>query len=68
MHDVPAPPPLGSAGVETLTWVIELGVGLACLAIGVLTRRNSRLRIAGIALLVAGVAATGHALVRLLSL
>jgi len=53
--------------VETLTWVIELGVGLACLAIGALTWRNANLRIAGIVLIVAGVAATGHALVRLLS-
>lgn len=52
--------------METLTWVIELGVGVACLAIGIAAFRTGRLRIVGVVLVVAGVAAAGHALVRLL--
>lgn len=55
------------ARVETVTWFIELGVGLACLAAAVLALRSPRLRVAGIMLLVAGIAAAVHATTRLLS-
>ena len=43
--------------METVTWLIELGVGLARLVVGVLALRNPRLRLAGVVLLVAGAAA-----------
>jgi len=52
--------------VETLTWAIELGVGIACLAVAALSLRHPRLRLVGAVLLVAGVAAAGHAVVQLL--
>lgn len=58
---------LGSAGVETVTWAIELGVGLACLAIGSVAIRGQRLRIVGVVLVVAGLAASGHAFVQLVT-
>jgi hypothetical protein len=51
--------------VETATWVIELGVGLACLVVAGLALRNPRLRVVGVVLLVAGVAAAAHAVFQL---
>jgi hypothetical protein len=51
--------------VETLTWVIELGVGVACLVIGIAAFRTGRLRIVGVVLVVAGVAAAAHGLISL---
>ncbi|MEX0650633.1 MAG: hypothetical protein WD186_01220 [Actinomycetota bacterium] len=53
--------------METVTWAIELGVGLACLAIGSVAIRGQRLRIVGVVLVVAGLAASGHALVQLVT-
>jgi putative copper export protein len=61
-HD---PTPVGSGLVETATWVIELGVGLACLVAASIARRNQRLRAIGILLLIAGIAAAGHAAIQL---
>lgn len=52
--------------METATWLIELGVGLACLVVAILALRNPRLRLAGVVLLVAGVAAAGHATTQLI--
>lgn len=52
--------------METATWLIELGVGLACLVVAILALRNPRLRPAGVVLLVAGVAAAGHATTQLI--
>ena len=51
--------------METATWVIELGVGLACLVVAGLALRNARLRLVGVVLLVAGVAAAAHAMFQL---
>jgi hypothetical protein len=51
--------------MDVLTWVIELGVGVACLVIGTAAIRGSRLRVAGIVLVIAGLAASGHALIQL---
>ena len=51
--------------METATWVIELGVGLACLVVASLALRNPRLRVIGILLLIAGIAAAGHATMQL---
>jgi hypothetical protein len=59
------PAPVGSGLVETGTWVIELGVGLACLVVAGLALRNPRLRVVGVVLLVAGVASAAHAAFRL---
>jgi putative copper export protein len=56
---------LRSAVVETATWLVELGVGIACLVIGVMTLRGSRLRVVGVLLVIAGLAAAGHATVQL---
>jgi len=53
--------------VEAATWVIELGVGLACLVVGALALRNPRLRLVGVVLLVAGAAAAAHAVSQLLA-
>lgn len=53
--------------METATWVIELGVGLACLVVGALTLRTPRLRLVGVVLLVAGAAAAAHAVFQLLA-
>jgi hypothetical protein len=47
--------------VQTTTWLIELGVGLACLAVAAIALRNPRMRVVGVVLLVAGVAAAAHA-------
>ena len=57
---------LGSAGVQTVTWAIELGVGLACLVVGSAAIRGGRRRIVGAVLVVAGLAAGGHALAQLM--
>lgn len=51
--------------METGTWVIELGVGLACLVVAGLALRNPRLRVIGVLLLIAGIAATAHATIQL---
>jgi hypothetical protein len=51
--------------MQAATWLIELGVGLACLAGGVVVFRGRRMRVVGVLLVVAGVAAAGHAIVRL---
>jgi len=51
--------------VETAIWVIELGVGLACLVLGLSARRTPRYWLVGIVLLIAGAAAAGHALIQL---
>lgn len=51
--------------METAIWLIELGVGLACMAVAVLALRNPRLRLGGVVLLVAGIAAAGHATTQL---
>ncbi len=59
------PPLLPSADVETVTWLVELGVGIACLVVGAGAWRGGRLRIVGVVLIVAGLAAASHALVRL---
>jgi hypothetical protein len=58
---VPVGPAIGFAIVDVLTWVIELGVGLGCIAGGVAASRTPRLRIVGVVLLVAGAAACIHA-------
>jgi len=51
--------------VVILTWLIELGVGLACVVVGGLAVRNPRMRLVGVVLVVAGLAAATHAVVRL---
>ncbi|MGH2539649.1 MAG: hypothetical protein ACRDGK_03935 [Actinomycetota bacterium] len=51
--------------MEALTWVIELGVGVSCLAIAVPAFRSRRHRLVGLVLAVAGMAATVHALTQL---
>jgi len=51
--------------VETVTWAVELGVGVACLAVAVLALRHPRLRLVGAVLLVAGAAAMAHAVFQL---
>jgi putative copper export protein len=51
--------------VETAIWIIELGVGLACLVLGLSALRTVRYRLVGIVLLIAGAAASGHALMQL---
>ena len=51
--------------MEAVTWAIELGVGIACMAVATLALRHPRLRLVGAALLVAGVAAVVHAVVQL---
>jgi hypothetical protein len=58
---------LGSRGVRTVTWLIELGVGLACLAIGVTALRSERLRFVGAVVTLAGLAAAVHAGIQLAS-
>ncbi|HVF08307.1 MAG TPA: hypothetical protein VNC60_07010 [Actinomycetota bacterium] len=58
-------PLLPSADVETATWLVELGVGIACLALGAGAWRAGRSRIVGAVLIVAGLAAAIHALVQL---
>ena len=45
----------------TLTWVIEIGVGIACFVVAVLALRDRRLRLIGALLFVAGLAAIAHA-------
>jgi hypothetical protein len=51
--------------VEAATWVIELGVGLACLLVAGLALGNPRMRVIGVLLLIAGIAAAGHATIQL---
>ena len=62
----PGTPVLGSAGVETVTWAIELGVGIACLVVGSTLMRGGRRRVVGAVFLLAGLAAASHATVQLL--
>lgn len=52
--------------METVTWVIELGVGLACLVVAALALRHARLRLVGAVLLVGGLAAVLHAAIQLM--
>lgn len=52
---------------QTLTYAIELAVGLGCIVPAIPALRQRRSRWIGIVLLVAGVAAIGHAAYRLLS-
>lgn len=58
---------VASALVQTATWLIELGVGLACLAVGAIALRNPRMRVVGVVLLIAGTAAAVHAASSLIS-
>ena len=51
--------------METVTWTIELGVGIACLAVAALALRHPRLRLVGAVLLVAGAGAAAHAVFQL---
>jgi hypothetical protein len=56
--------------VDALTSVVELGVGVACTALGVATVRTrpaAALRVLGAVLAVAGVVAAGHAVEALFS-
>jgi hypothetical protein len=48
-----------------VTWAIELGVGVACVAVAALAVQHPRLRLVGAVMLVAGVAAVTHAAVQL---
>lgn len=48
--------------METVIWLVELAVGLACLAVGGASMRVPSFRVAGIIVIVAGVAATLHAM------
>ena len=48
-----------------MTWAVELGVGVACLAVAALALRHPRLRLVGAVLLVAGAVAAAHALFQL---
>jgi uncharacterized membrane protein len=50
---------------DALTYAIEVGVGLACLASAIGLRRSSRLRWLGILLAVAGLAAIVHGVAEL---
>ena len=59
----PYPPPMDG----TLTYAIELAVGLGCVAVAVPVLRTRQLRWLAIVLLVAGGAAIAHAALRLLS-
>jgi hypothetical protein len=52
--------------VDVVTWLIELGVGMGCIAGGIASVRTPRLRVVGVMLLVAGAAASIHAVVALL--
>lgn len=47
--------------MAVLTWVVELGVGLGCIAGGVVAVRTPRRRLIGVVLLIAGAAAAVHA-------
>ncbi|HEX7247989.1 MAG TPA: hypothetical protein VF351_07810 [Actinomycetota bacterium] len=51
--------------METAIWLVELGVGIACLAVGAVSLRGPRMRVVGALLLIAGLAAAGHASTRL---
>jgi hypothetical protein len=50
---------------ETLTYVIELAVGLGCVVVAVPTMRSPGRRWLGAILLIAGAAAVTHAVARL---
>lgn len=52
---------------RALTYVVELLVGLGCLFAGAATLRRRRTRWLGVVLVAAGIAATAHALVELIS-
>lgn len=54
---------LGSCAMDTAIALVELAVGLGCIAGGVGTFRMGGSRVLGVVLLIAGVAAAGHALV-----
>jgi hypothetical protein len=50
---------------RTTTYLIELGVGLACIAIAISMWQGTRRRTVADVVLIAGLAATGHAVWRL---
>jgi hypothetical protein len=52
---------------RTLSYAIELAVGLGCVVAAVAALRTRRLRWLGVVLLIAGAAAIAHAVFRLLS-
>lgn len=52
---------LGSCAMDAVIALIELAVGLGCLAAGVGVVRMGGSRVLGAILLIAGVAAAGHA-------
>lgn len=56
---------LGSCAMDTVIALVELAVGLGCLAGGVGVFRMSGSRALATGLLIAGVAAVGHAMVAL---
>jgi len=53
--------------VDAATWLTELGVGLACLAIAWITARRIGFRPIAVLLAIAGLAAAAHALLQLAS-
>jgi len=60
-------PGVGCALVDAATWLTELGVGLACLAIAWITARRIGFRPIAVLLAIAGLAAAAHALLQLAS-
>jgi hypothetical protein len=56
---------LGSCAMDTAISLVELLVGLGCLAGAVVVFRTGGSRVAGVALLIAGAAAVGHAVTAL---
>jgi putative copper export protein len=56
------------APMDALTWLIELTVGLACLVTAWSARKGTpAMKIVGLVLLIAGLAAVGHASYAVLS-
>ena len=53
--------------MDVLTWLIELGVGIACVAGGLAAVGSPHLRLVGLLLIVAGAAAAVHAGIALIS-
>jgi hypothetical protein len=51
--------------MDEVTWIIELGVGIGCLAGGVAALRVPSLRIVGVIALAGGAAAVIHAIAAL---
>ena len=57
--------PARVAGMDEVMWIIELGVGVGCLAGGVAAVRVPSPRIVGVIALVGGAAAAIHAIAAL---